>query len=496
MSLFASFLLESASPGAVYTSFNSTNDRDDTQSEAEPPESTIVMEAEARSVAGPALEGLLAAASNVNDESEDESSYAGQTILSSAPSDTILNIERLGHTDTNPWPATAHPLSVSTSQSCYMGYEEGSHTFPRHDSFASLSFHASGMDSSIALSTDEAVVADQQERLERIRDTASFPSLDYDQSAMMPLHTSTIVLPHRSNGNRLNARRLLNWANESGLDRYLRQRAREFMPLETPPVPRPTTTIRPFRLPPCPPQDNNAMVVIPPALSLQEVGVPSCLPKAFVCPICSSAIVGALTLDCDCGATVCASCWEYRAAVDPAVQEEAGGGRGEEEDAFGLARGLDYQVVVVPSRRPTNPKCPCCSTKVQNPLPCHPLDVAILQLVEGLSSQHKKFQQLFYERLRYWREEVIRRQQEPISTANNGCGSDTAIAQMMQEEEEQMWRQQATAKKKPIGTTIAGAIGFFVAIVASVGIRVLTQRRVDGRFVRQIAQGGGSSKSL
>lgn len=495
MSLFASFLLESATPSAVYSSFNnSINDRDDTQSEAEPPESpaVVIIEADASPLSRERLEGLLAAASNSNDEnSEDESSYAGQTILSSAPSDTILNMERLGQTDTNPWPATAHPLSVSTSQSCYMGLDDQSNGMPRHSSFASLSFHASGMDSSIAMSTEEdddrsssnaqAVIADQHERLERIRGTASFPMLDYDQSAM-PLHTSSIIMPHRhnANGNRINARRLLNWANESGLDRYLRQRAREFMPVETP-SPRPTT-LRPFRLPPSPPQQDNNAILVPPTLSLQQVGVPSCLPKAFVCPICSSAIVGALTLDCSCGTTVCAACWEYRAAVGT---QEGGGG---EDDAFGLARGLDYQVVVVPSHR-APPKCPRCSTRVENPLPCHPLDVAILQMVKGLSSAHEKFQQLFYERLRYWREEVIRRQQDPTFSGDNGCGTDAALAQLMQEEEEQMWRQQAKAKKKAIGSTIAGTIGFFVAIVASVGIRVLTQRRLDGRFVRQITQG-------
>lgn len=483
MSLLASFLLGSVGTSSGTCNFTTTdNDLPPTNSDSSSGQQNNANNN--NNTAEEELIGMLTQPPHhVNTDAasveDDSSSFGGQTILSSAPSDTILAV-RVGQTDTNPWPATGrtnYPLSVSTASSCYIDMDavvennNNTGSIPRQDSFASLSFHASSIDSSIEvedhLESTELVspysIADQ------MRSTASFPSLDGYHSAL-PLKSTAIVMPHHRQRNGGNLQRQLNWYaqfNEEDWDN-LRQRAKMAMrALNGPPSPRTPSSLRPFCLPPNPPDIQHEAALASPAISLQELGAPRSLPDCFVCAICSSAIVGALTLDCGCGTTVCSACWEYRSV---SVTSEG--------ETYALARDLDYEIVPAKSI-PTeeNKRCPCCWQSVHCPIPCHALDVAILEMVKGMGAEYAQFQQLYYERLRCWREEIMRRQEE--GAPEDGAISDEALSRMIQEEEKHFYQ----ARNRAVTPTlwVPGALSFIVAVVASVGLRVLTQRRGDGR---------------
>lgn len=160
----------------------------------------------------------------------------------------------------------------------------------------------------------------------------------------------------------------------------------------------------------------------------------------FICAICQQLIIGATTLDCGCEkATVCTSCIEYHDDVKKDQSNDI------IDDYVMVSLALDDECELKEARRDpyeicattctstgvgdASKTCPSCHTLYDRHIPCHALDVAILDAVKNLPMTLPKratntnnvalnpsgedveaFQSIFYMRLLLWRQEVIRRQ--------------------------------------------------------------------------------------
>lgn len=139
-------------------------------------------------------------------------------------------------------------------------------------------------------------------------------------------------------------------------------------------------------LPPSPPQ-NKEQVNQNEAEELIESEIWQFLPTELVCALCSLPIAGSATLDCGCNKSFCISCIEQ---ANKKLKDKMKGTR--------------------------SCRCPLCSLDC-NYMPCHALDVAILEKIMDLDriSQNRNLEQAkilqanYYARLMLWRTEINRR---------------------------------------------------------------------------------------
>lgn len=195
------------------------------------------------------------------------------------------------------------------------------------------------------------------------------------------------------------------------------------------------------------------------------------LPDNFICRLCNDVIVGALSLNCGCASsTVCTSCWEAR--VCP-IQESA------PED---LTKKLNY--VWVRKGQHTSPSCPSCNASIKSNINCHPLDVAIFQILLNLPVKDNKTRSLkntYYSRLEVWRCIVIERN-ERISR-QEATHRDELLARILQEEEN-FFRDGTKGKGRTVAARHNGILLFWgqaalavvVATLASIGLKAMTRR--------------------
>lgn len=232
-----------------------------------------------------------------------------------------------------------------------------------------------------------------------------------------------------------------------------------------------------YQLPPRPPPPaslEDEELLVPATEGAATVDASQVLQSCFVCPLCQDAIVGALTLDCDCGVTVCMACWEYRCTVQ--TRDIAGDG-----SCFDFAH--EYGYTIVPQHanrdsntRPKQERCPCCCQIVQNPLPSHALDVALLHVVRQLGGRNRSFQRSYYKRLWEWRDEITRRQEEYVSN-NDNANLEQYIAELISEEEDKLWLRHSNAIIHQRRFSFPSLAGVIIATAASIGIKILAQSR-------------------
>ena len=215
-------------------------------------------------------------------------------------------------------------------------------------------------------------------------------------------------------------------------------------------------------LPPLPPEIG-VNVGYPPLLEcFSSYSAKDILPNSFVCGRCSDVIVGAFTLDCGCPcSTMCTMCWEEH--LNGIVPQE-------------LSNQLGFVWV---DRR----ICPSCHMIVRDGVPCHALDVAILQIVQNLSTSdptRSSLRNRYFERLGMWGEEVVRRHEEQRNLDMKR--RDQLLAQLIHEEEKQIWdrqrrMEQAVAKSTRIWLFAGQAtVALVAATMASIGVNVLNRR--------------------
>jgi hypothetical protein len=185
------------------------------------------------------------------------------------------------------------------------------------------------------------------------------------------------------------------------------------------------------------------------------------LPSNFLCTLCKDVIVGALALDCGCAAsTVCSSCWETSSFAPRGMSDHLG-------------------FVWVEQR-----ECPCCQASTNSNVPCHALDVAILQIVQSLPTADAKATCLkhnYYSRLEAWRSTVLATNLE--RSKKETTRHDELLARLIQEEEHILWGQQCSQERSlsnPTRTLLflsQAAVALVAASMASVGLSVLASRR-------------------
>ena len=477
---------------------------------------------------------------------EEESSYGGQTILSSAPSAPTLGGEALppSATTISPmvtsptavYPPTRNPLSFSTVSSMEMDirdvqgtndHSSNSAGITSSPSFASsLSFQPSLLDSALSFSTDTSNLRQQSFRTMTSSSDSDTEeqswSLNstYSENEPMDIHISTatnrsatgednsaaqqaVVISTRNSRavafpqQRRNNGNVVWYANFCDEDwQALRRSAKMVLKALGYASLSSSTTARnclrqQIPLPPLPPEDLPLVSVYPPISSQDATTIPinalQVLPSCFICPLCQDTIVGALTLDCDCRTNVCTACWEYHCVTTsrPSRNKDVS------SPTFDLARDFGYTIVTFQDeqdrqRRPVPQprRCPCCFQDVSNPLDCHALDVAILNVVQNLLEQQPgraQHQQSYYVRLKAWRDEVVRRQQEAQAIRHQDQEDEEDlllnkyVAQLIQDEEEVLWRKQCSAIHRRHYFPDLSAISFLLAAAASIGFKMLSQ---------------------
>ena len=126
--------------------------------------------------------------------------------------------------------------------------------------------------------------------------------------------------------------------------------------------------------------------------------------------------------------------------------------------------------------------CPSCQASVRNGVPCHALDVAILQIVQNLSMEDPVASSLrnhYFVRLGKWGEEVVRRNEEQKKLQMQR--QDRLLAQLIQSEEKLLWGRQRGMEAVSNSTRIwlfAGqaTVALLAATMASMGANVLSRR--------------------
>ena len=223
----------------------------------------------------------------------------------------------------------------------------------------------------------------------------------------------------------------------------------------------------PLPLPPLPPVPSHIENHVNPLITACPYSAQDILPSNFVCPLCKDVIVGALTLDCGCASSViCSPCWETSTQ----------GQHHEMSDELGY--------VWVDQRK----DCPSCRGNVNSNVPCHALDVAILQIVQNLSSQDPKAESLkrnYYSRLEAWRTTVLER--NIAKSQKQTMEHDEILARLIQEEENVLWERHQCREKALSDTTRnllflgQAAVALLAATIASVGFGSLARRYVSPR---------------
>jgi hypothetical protein len=184
------------------------------------------------------------------------------------------------------------------------------------------------------------------------------------------------------------------------------------------------------------------------------------LPSNFVCPLCKDVIVGALTLECGCvSSAVCSCCWEKHTQGPHDMSDQLG-------------------YIWVDQK-----ECPSCHGNVNSNVPCHALDVAILQIVQSLSTEDDKTESLkrhYYSRLEEWRSTVLER--NITRSEKETVRHDELLARLIQEEENVLWEQHRCRQKTLSNSTRnflflgQAAVALIAATAASVGLSTLARR--------------------
>jgi hypothetical protein len=215
----------------------------------------------------------------------------------------------------------------------------------------------------------------------------------------------------------------------------------------------------PLEFPPSPPESSDnayRIQTVDASYSAAEI-----LPKPFICPLCLDAIVGALTLDCGCAtSTVCTLCWE------------------EHLQGMMSQNDVSHQLGYVWVER-----CPSCFSTVHTSLPCHALDVAMLQIIQSLPSDIDKtsMKHHYYARLRGWGEKVVQRHKE--QDLQEFSRHDEMLARLIQEEEKVLWEKNRKRERSTSPATRSfivlgqAAMALLAATVASMGLNALAARR-------------------
>lgn len=202
------------------------------------------------------------------------------------------------------------------------------------------------------------------------------------------------------------------------------------------------------------------------------------LPKDFICPICKDVIVGAVVLDCRCSAsTCCMSCIETlrkEAHVDPSFDEATPEMKDETKDKDDDDDDDDFVLVQKPPTAMDRRKalsCPSCHVHYNNMVPCNPLDVAILNVVQNLKSSREtmELQRHFYQRLSNWRKQVLERH-DRVAKRKEELRS-ILMKQLIQEEKEVLKRNRIRRKR----WCVVREVTLFAA-AAFVGINTLMRK--------------------
>ncbi len=153
-------------------------------------------------------------------------------------------------------------------------------------------------------------------------------------------------------------------------------------------------------------------------------------PREFICPLCKDIIVGAAILDCTCAMnTFCSLCLEENFLHDTDDQSH--------------------------DQNRNKKKCPSCNTHVTRSVPCHTLDVAILNAVKDINTNIVKetsqrnassikhedivnFQHRFYKRLLAWRNNVLNRHK--VASLERERQQEVLLSLLIQKEEELFWK--------------------------------------------------------
>ncbi len=165
------------------------------------------------------------------------------------------------------------------------------------------------------------------------------------------------------------------------------------------------------------------------------------LPKEFICPLCNDVLVGSIIVDCGCtSCTFCIPCLENEQRrqsqrlcelnkFDTQITEKE-----DSDNDYGFVMVYHDQVhstnnTVVQSQQQCREgngksqyKCPQCREPCNNAIPCHNLDVAILNAMRNNDERNKNIDKekrdtikfiksSYYSRLNSWREEYQRRLQ-------------------------------------------------------------------------------------
>lgn len=467
MSVFEQYLFEGPNSNAVSSYCGDSAEINNTPADA----SSEAAE-HFESVSYRRLEGMVVGSFQDNfersvDEGE-ESSFGDQTILSSNASSDLLAAERYGHvtaSDVPPplQPSRSCPLSITTCSSVFMELDERGQLSDQ-ESLDAFSFQSSLLDSSFSMTPINMVDSQPGSNessnagAENHRQLIEYQVGRVQPSALSVIRNPPVLLTAlglRAKGRDAGGNNTDWFSNftESDWDNF---HARAKMVLRS----LPSTNIRPVcRLPPMPPRENEGLSV---ATDERSTAVPvTLIPSSLICPICQNAIIGALTLDCECGINVCTACWEYTSVTKPV-----------EGSTFDLAYDLEY--TFIPSfGGGYRQECPCCLGVVQNSIGCTALDVAILRIVENLDRKYVSFQRSYYQRLTLWRDEVLIRGQVGHASNDEDYYRDEQMVAQLVLEEENMWKQ----RNKPCtrNLCIPGTLSFVAAMVASIAIKFLAQ---------------------
>ena len=342
------------------------------------------------------LEGMVVGIIQDNFERsvQSEGSFGDNTIFSSNAS-SDLDTERCGHmtasdAHSRPQSSRSCPLSITTCSSVFMELDEDHGQLAEQESLDVFSFQSSLLDSSFSMTpinmvdsrhgpNESSYTGGSSAENHRVnhRQLIECQTERVQPSALFSILYPPVLLDalglyvNRSEAGGNNTDWFSNFTEPDWDDFH----ARAKMVLQT----LSSNIMKPVhRLPPMPPREIEGLSIVTDEMS---TAVPATLiPSLLICPICQNAIIGALTLDCECGTNVCTACWEYRSATRPL-----------EGPTFDLAYDLEY--TVIPSNGGgSHQECPCCLGAVQNVLGCVALDVAILRVVENLDRKYVSFQ--------------------------------------------------------------------------------------------------------
>ena len=413
---------------------------------------------------GESIDGMAAATlpdpgeDSVYSEGEGDS-FGEQTILSSNAS--FEDYDHATSSDVAPprlRPSPSSPLSIATCSSVYMevdgegllgNHQESPNTFSIRSSLFDSSFFMSSIDigsqnaENKRLSSMNSLAASQIQTLEE--KPSALPLVQHPPLLLATL--GFLRLPW------LKGEHNTDWFSdftEEDWDRFY-ARANVVLRSHLPAVVKPV-----HRLPPLPPPRTADLIV---RTDEKPLPVPAALVSSLlVCVLCRDVIVGALTLDCECGTNVCTACWEYRSVTKLATRP-----------SLDLAYHLDYTVIPSNENGTMQSDCPCCLRVVHRPLACNALDVAILRIVEGLDKEHSSFQLSYYQRLTQWRNELARRQFEESSNDAGSTCDERILAQLVFEEEN-LWqrRNKACARNFFVPAIFVSVAAMVASIVTTV----------------------------